>query len=464
MREDFKQKLEIVYEQGAPEATKKETERGKSQEGQNLETSFSVPQKSRWGALKYKVMKLAMAASMALEIQNATLDYERVEAAQRQAQATQIEAVQERKPTYRELARQSNDLYKTDFEKTEKGLLNSIDIHKQIIYSPEFQKLHYLDQAEFLHREAYSEKEYLKKYYINNEQDLETPGTHMQTVLVGYNEVLKNLTRAVQIELDHGGLSEPRQRSLGALVETSKDMAYEGILIKNRNPELAPYANILEDMSSNGIESAMQADGRTRNIGHGMHIFSKKNKETALLPIIGLARFIGDIPKDMPTDKAVHAIGGANYDVKREVVPWANAVLKRKITATGSEQALIDSLVKEKILEIKNDQIVATNEAENITFTPPDKKIFTHEIAHQVFNDNKEEMMAKAKRDFAKLPKEYQDLFIKFMSEGEGEDPSKMNMSDDRVFNEFFAYSNQAGLDWREHARKILKEKNQKRH
>lgn len=336
----------------------------------------------------------------------------------------------------------SERLYKTPFENSTEQVRKVYTLLEDITHSAEFGQLDRFARAELLHREGYAKSVFNYRYLVENFGDLSKED--IEGFTQNYDEVRSILHSAIKVE---GRVSTERERTIRALVQAGRQEAFMAIRVIAERPELKREAAVMRDKSYLSAELALSLDPRTRYAGNGMFLFSKNNKREALRKIVGLAKFAGDLPPDMSTEEATGVIGGANYSVTKDVVPWANAVRRGEFPSSLEEKAFIDSLVQQKVL-VEQGRALSEGGVTTLTFSTPDET-FVHEVAHEVEGSNTEKYLAIAQRNFASMSLEDQKLFNDFMRV-QNPDLTKRDKME-----EYFAYSNES-RPWRSHARKIL--------
>lgn len=398
-------------------------------------------EKSAWSKMKSHVLELGLAASLTMGGEASAQTRTR-----EQFPDQRPEVVETQRENIREKIAEAERLYASDFEKSPEDSVRLYKTLESINNSPEFKTLDRRTQAELLHREGFTKlsvnKTWLKDGYRNfSPQDAEGLRSN-------YQEIAGLFDRAIQTETQDGGeLTPERERSIVGLIDTARAAAHDSIYLEVNRPDLKQFTERLKSEANDPVERAMELDPRMRYVGNGLYIFSEKNKEQATRPVIGIAKFTGDLPPDISDEQALRGIGGAHYDISKEVIPWANAVKSGLAKSTTSEKTFIDSLVRQKILTVKGDGF-APGETESLIISPPDETKFSHEMAHEVERVNPE-FLQKAKTEYQGLNSADRQLFDSFMKK------QNPDLSEEHRMREFFAYTHQAG-DWRNYARSAL--------
>jgi hypothetical protein len=357
--------------------------------------------------------------------------------------------------TLQSLLNEVNQGYAKKFE-TDSDLAESlIEKIDQIRENQEYSKLSTGTRAELAHKLSFIvytqvERKFRKEF-----------GTYSAEEIGDFQENLaycKELcTESLQTELvEKGFISSERQRTLRHLLGLSEFAASSSILLKVRNPGSVKEISELAKFSTEPIDEMFKYDPRMRG-SQGLYVFSKGQKEDVMKQIVGLAKFNKDLPEDMDYLEAAQRIGGAEYTVDSQLVPWINAVLSGTYKAQPAERAFIDKLITDGVV-VKNGSIVTPGKAKSFVLTTNDNEVFTHEMAHRV-HSARPEMTVWATSKFNSLSKEDKALFFSMMQNQNPDfTPQKISVPgelQDNFYSEFFAYTNQS-KEWREKARQIV--------
>ncbi len=392
-----------------------------------------------WSSLISKIVAGLLTGAMSMSLAAKAEAF----AAQQAESKDSGEISQSEYKTFQEKVRAAERLYQTPFENSTEQVRKVYTLLEDITHSAEFGQLDRIVRAELLHREGYAKSVFNYRYLVENFEGLSKED--IEGITQNYEEVRDILHSAVTVE---GRVSTERERTIRALVQAGRQEAFMAIRVIAERPELKREAAVMRDRSCLSAELALSLDPRTRYAGNGMFLFSKDNKREAVSKIVGLAKFAGDLPAIMSSEEAVGVIGGANYSVSKDVVPWANAVRSGKFPSSLEEKAFIDSLVQNKVL-VEQGKDLLVGQVNTLTLTTPDET-FVHEVAHEVEGSNPEKYLGIAQRNFASMSVQDQKLFNDFMRV---QNP-KLTQRD--KMEEYFAYTNES-RPWKEHARQVLR-------
>jgi len=401
--------------------------------------------KSMWQKIKDKKTNIAGGITLAFYIASGSV-----------AEAKNHEYIPQpadNKPVAEQIAPQVD--FKTKMQKMEhlysagfsdRSLDSSYDMYKllqDIRNSPEFNKLDPSAKAEILHREGYSLLSANKAWFAQNYKNF--PQEHTKDFLENYSRTYKLFKESVvNAGVNAGEVSQEHERTINALIETSKTMAEQAVKLKVERPDLHAVGEQLQENLKDPLELAFSLDPRMHYIGKGLFVFSEQEQEKAISGIIGLIKATRALPPNIPTEQLLGAIEGAMFDIKEQVAPWANGVKKGKFPTTPSELAFIDNMVKLGILKFEAGKYTASD-GEDLVLAPSDPVIFSHEIAHQVEKENPK-YLQKAESDYQQLSESDRKDFDAFMKIRDPKLNKKIKMK------EFFAYYNQL------HGLKYIKE------
>lgn len=399
------------------------------------QTFISKEKLSPWQ--KLKAMKTGIATGMTLAFYVASGNVAEAKKSELMPQVNNRPAAEQvHQESFKTKMQKMEFLYFAGF--SDKSSQSIYDIHKlieDIHKSPEFQHLEPSAKAEILHREGYSLLSANKAWFEENYKKLPKASEHL--FLKDYPRIIKSFEYSISME---GEGSARRERSVNALIETSKTMVEQYIRLNVERPDLPQVSKQLKEDFEKPLETAFYLDPRMRYVGDNMLLFPEKNRANALSQVLGLLKFNDNLPANATIDQAVETIGGAIFDVKKNIVPWANAVKTGKFPASSSEQAFIDNMVRLKILQSKDNQYMP-GDVENLIFTSSNPLTFSHEIAHRVARKNSE-YLNKAALDYQRLTPQDRAKFDTFM------EVDYQNFTKEKRLEEYFAYNNEAG-DWR---------------
>lgn len=317
---------------------------------------------------------------------------------------------------------------------------------RKIEESKQFKNLNYDVKAEFFHRHAYSLYRYSIGMLEDNYEDIGEK--QLKEIVQNISECRKKFEQAIRTEQEvEGTISENRERSVRALIELGRSMAYEAIRLEAERPELKEQADIIKKGAADSVNRSFQFDSNPRYIDDGFILFPKQEKNRIIRTVIGLAKRKGQIPLNISEEEAAQRISSIHCDVIEEVVPWANAVATGEAKATAVEKSFIDRLVDYGVLVKKGNKYTA-GKITSLIMTDPDPAVFLQVIAKKVARDNPN-YLKDARKEYNNLLIDDRELFDKYL---EKEFP---NASDRAASAHFFATKHQVG-DWRLSVRKAL--------
>lgn len=406
-------------------------------------------ERSRWDEIRKKIAGAVLAASILMGEGGGVKAENVSQVLERQPTVEYVKKTLEQDRTFREKLKDADRMYANLDETSLEEIRKMYRLLEEINNSKEFKSLPYNEQAELIHREAYSKLAFNRQWFKESFQKFTSQDA--EGLYMNFKEINSLFLHAIEMELNREGeLSPKRNRSINGLIESGRTMAYQAIRLSVERPDLREVINRILTESNDPVEKAFEIDNRPRYVGNGFYIFPREGKEQFARLVVGLAKYSGDIPKNIPDDEAVRHIGGAHYDVVTQVLPWANAILSRKIIGNQYDYKLIDQLVRDEIIICKYNQC-SKGKVETLTFSSPNEMVFTHEAAHDV-HDKHPEYLELARKMYNSLSPEDRKLFDDFMR------MQNPNLSEDNKMKEFFAYTHTSypSGNWKDYAAKVL--------
>lgn len=400
---------------------------------------------SRWEAIKVGAIGTMMLGSVFLE---AGLSAKRADAAQKSKRPAAMETSKTTEQYLRQMKNFNQQYY--EFDPSDKETARELyRAGEKIESSKEFKGLGYVEKAEFFHRHAYSLYRYSMGMLEDNYENIGEK--QLKEIVQNVSECQKKFEQAIRTEQEvEGTISENRERSVRALIELGRSMAYEAIRLEAERPELKEQADIIKKEAADSVNRSFQFDSNPRYIDDGFILFPKQEKNRIIRTVIGLAKRKGQIPLNITEDEAAQRISSIHCDVIEEVVPWANAVATGGAKATAVEKSFIDRLVDYGVL-VKKGNKYTVGKITSLIMTDPDPAVFLQVIAKKVARDNPN-YLKDARREYDNLSIDDRELFDKYL---EKEFP---NASDRVAAAHFFAIKHQIG-DWRIGVKKALGQK-----